>query len=64
MIIVLPNLSKKNYAVVTLDINPSIQLNIDKSKTIIKVLRLNKDAEKINLDDAIGMKLGEGLENI
>lgn len=64
MIIVLPNLSKKNYAVVTLDINPSIQLNIDKSKTIIKVLKLNKDAEKINLDDAIGMKLGEGLENI
>ncbi|CEP49100.1 anti-sigma factor domain-containing protein [Paraclostridium sordellii] len=64
MIIVLPNLSKKNYAVVTIDINPSIQLNIDKSKTIIKVLRLNKDAEKINLDDAIGMKLGEGLENI
>nr|WP_206542281.1 anti-sigma factor domain-containing protein [Paeniclostridium sordellii] len=64
MIIALPNLSKKNYAVVTLDINPSIQLNIDKSKTIIKVLRLNKDAEKINLDDSIGMKLGEGLENI
>lgn len=64
MIIALPNLSKKNYAVVTLDINPSIQLNIDKSKTIIKVLRLNKDAEKINLDDAIGMKLGEGLGNI
>lgn len=64
MIIILPNLNKKNYAVITLDINPSIQLNIDKSKKITKILRLNKDAEKIKLDDAIGMKLGEGLENI
>ncbi|CEP81772.1 anti-sigma factor domain-containing protein [Paraclostridium sordellii] len=64
MIIVLPNLNKKYYAVITLDINPSIQLNIDKSKKITKILRLNKDAEKINLDDIIGVKLGEGLENI
>ncbi|CEO12962.1 anti-sigma factor domain-containing protein [Paraclostridium sordellii] len=64
MIIVLPSLNKKYYAVITLDINPSIQLNIDKSKKITKILRLNKDAEKINLDDIIGVKLGEGLENI
>lgn len=52
------------YAVVSIDVNPSIQVDIDKSKNIVKVKGLNEDGKNLDLNKVIGMKLENGLNEI
>ena len=52
------------YAVVSIDVNPSIQVDIDTNKKIVKVKGLNEDGKNLNLNKVIGMKLENGLNEI
>ena len=51
---------KEKYSIITLDINPSIELKVNKKDIVVKIKALNEDAIKIidniknqNIDDAI-----------
>ncbi|MGG5462153.1 anti-sigma factor domain-containing protein [Clostridium sp. B9] len=56
-------LPTKGYAVVSMDINPSLQLELSHDEKILKVKSLNKDAEKL-FDSVKGMELKAGMEEI
>ncbi|MGL5754096.1 MAG: anti-sigma-I factor RsgI family protein [Paraclostridium sp.] len=67
MILIIPTMYKNSdnvYAVVTIDINPSIQIDVNKSKRIVKVTALNEDGKNLDLDKVTGMEIEEGLRNI
>uniref|UniRef100_UPI00359C3113 anti-sigma-I factor RsgI family protein n=1 Tax=Paraclostridium bifermentans TaxID=1490 RepID=UPI00359C3113 len=65
IMIIIPMTSKPStYAVVSLDINPSIQLNIGKNKEILKATGMNEDARRLELDKVDGMDLDDGLKEI
>ena len=53
--------TQKAYAVVSLDINPSIQIEIDNKKTIIKVEGVNDDGKNIDFSGAVGENINEGI---
>jgi len=52
------------YAVVSLDINPSIQIEADSKQRIIKVEGVNDDGKKIDLGDIKDISLDEGIQKI
>ena len=52
---------EKAYAVVTLDINPSIQMEVDSNKKIIKVEGVNDDGKKLDLTEIKGLDINEGI---
>ena len=52
---------QKDLTIITLDINPSIEVSLDKEKKIVDVKALNDDAKKIISDDVKGKELKEGL---
>lgn len=67
MVLVLPMLSKNKdvaYALMSLDINPSIQIELDKNKKIVNIEGINNDGKRLNLNTLKGMDLESGLNQI
>lgn len=56
--------SNKVYAVVSLDINPSIQIEADSNQIIIKAEGKNDDGQALDLKDIIGCNINTGIEKI
>ncbi len=52
------------YAVVTVDINPSVELMLDQAYHVAKVVALNADAETLNLAKAQGKAIEEAVRII
>ncbi len=52
------------FAVVSLDINPSIQIEADSKQMIIKVDGMNDDGKKIDFSDIKDISLDEGIQKI
>ena len=52
------------YAVVSLDINPSIQIEVDNNKTILQVEGMNDDGKSIDFKDLKGLNINEGIQRI
>jgi hypothetical protein len=52
------------YAVVSLDINPSIQIEADSKQKIIKVEGVNDDGKKLDFSDVKDIPLQEGIQKI
>lgn len=52
------------YAVVSLDINPSIQIEVDNNKTILKVEGMNNDGKNIDFKDLKGLNINDGIQKI
>lgn len=49
------------YAIVSLDINPSLEFQIDKKEVVRKIKSLNNDGEELLDDKMIGMKIEEAI---
>lgn len=58
------NQTSNAYALISLDINPSIQFELDEDKNIIDIYGLNEDAKKLMLDKVKGMSLDDGIKEI
>ena len=57
--------NKSNVAsTITLDINPSVELGLDKKNNVVSVKPLNKDAKRIVDDSLIGKSLDNAVEKI
>lgn len=54
----------KSYAMVSLDVNPSVSFKLDKNQNVIEVNGLNTDGKNLELDNLIGMNLEESLKVI
>ncbi|OOM70474.1 anti-sigma-I factor RsgI [Clostridium puniceum] len=52
------------FAVVSIDINPSIQIEADSKQKIIKVDGVNDDGKKIDFSDIKDISLDEGMQKI
>ncbi|MEG0013775.1 MAG: anti-sigma factor domain-containing protein, partial [Cellulosilyticaceae bacterium] len=52
----------EEYAVVSLDVNPSIEFVLDDQEKIIKVVELNKDASRLKLGNLKGEDFDNGLK--
>lgn len=52
------------YAVVSLDINPSIQIEADSKQRIIKVEGVNDDGKNIDFSDIKDISLDEGIQKV
>lgn len=64
-LVILPAINIVNsraYALVSLDINPSIQFELDKNQNIVSVGELNQDSIKLDLQELKGTTLEEGLK--
>ncbi|MCG8542310.1 MAG: anti-sigma factor domain-containing protein [Clostridia bacterium] len=53
--------SFKTYAIVSLDINPSLEFQIDKKEIVRKVRPLSKDGKELINNNMIGMKIEEAI---
>lgn len=56
--------NNKVYAVVSLDINPSIQIEADSNQKIIRVDGINADGKSIDFSDVKGENIDDGIEKI
>lgn len=66
-LIILPMIQQnlaKPYATISLDVNPSIEFELDKNKNIIDINTINKDANNLELSDIKGLSLEEGIMKI
>jgi hypothetical protein len=52
------------YAVVSLDINPSIQIEADRNQNVIKVEGVNTDGKNIDFSDIKDVSLDDGIQKI
>lgn len=50
------------YALMSIDINPSIEFELDKNKKVINVYGINDDGKKINLEEIKGKSLEEAMK--
>ena len=50
------------YALMSIDINPSIEFELDKNKNIVNVYGINDDGKTINLEELKGKTLEEGIK--
>lgn len=57
-----PMIFNKTYAVVSFDINPSIELQVDKNGIVTNVKGLNDDGKNLNINDIKGLSIQEGIE--
>ena len=57
-------LYKTVVSVITLDINPSIKLELNKDSKVINMIALNEDAKDITLNDYEGNNLENVIDNI
>ena len=66
-IIVLPMMQSNkinSYALVSLDINPSINFELDDNMNIVSIRGVNKDGKNLNLESLNGLTLDEGLKKL
>ncbi len=54
----------KTYAVVSLDINPSIQLEVGNNKKIINVEGMNDDGKSIDFSSVKGCNINDGIKAV
>ncbi|WP_242984716.1 anti-sigma factor domain-containing protein [Clostridium taeniosporum] len=59
-----PLSSSKAYAVVSLDINPSIQIEVNNKKRIVSVEGINADGKSIDFSSIKGLEINDGIEKI
>lgn len=52
------------YAVVSLDINPSIQIEVSSKKNIVSIEGMNDDGKDIDFSNIIGSNINDGIEEI
>ena len=52
------------FARVSVDINPSLELVIDENRMVTDVIYYNEDAENMDLDFVIGLKVNEAIKEI
>ena len=50
------------YALMSIDINPSIEFELDENKNIVNVYGVNDDGKNINLEELKGKTLEEGIK--
>ena len=55
------NISGGAYALMSIDVNPSIEFELDKNKNIVNVYGVNDDGKTINLEELKGKTLEEGI---
>ena len=53
-----------SYALVSLDINPSINFELDDDMNIVSIRGINKDGKNLNLESLNGLTLDEGLKKL
>ncbi len=56
------NISGGAYALMSIDVNPSIEFELDKNKNIVNVYGINDDGKTINLEELKGKTLEEGIK--
>lgn len=56
------NTSGGAYALMSIDVNPSIEFELDKNKNIVNVYGVNDDGKTINLEELKGKTLEEGIK--
>lgn len=56
------NTTGGTYALMSIDINPSIEFELDENKNIVNVYGVNDDGKTINLEDVKGKTLEEGIK--
>lgn len=62
LLLIIPQLqSSPIYAVLSVDINPSFELELDQNQNIIKVVTLNDSASMLDFSDLAGVSLNKGL---
>lgn len=61
---VLSMLSDEATSVVTIDINPSIELFLDENNLVLEIKALNDDAETLDLSQFVGMTAEDAVEGI
>ena len=54
--------NNKVYSVITIDVNPSLKLSLNKDDKVLKVEALNKDAEVIEEKAIVGKKIDKAIE--
>ena len=54
----------KTVAIVSLDINPSIQIEVDNNQNIIKVVGMNDDGKNIDFSKINGCNINDGIKAI
>ena len=54
----------KTVAVVSLDINPSIQIEVDNNQNIVKVIGMNDDGKNIDFSAVKGCNINDGIKAI
>ena len=54
----------KPTSIITLDINPSIEIHLDKKNEVIKLIPINEDAKEVINDDLIGKDYNYVITNI
>lgn len=54
----------KTYAVVSLDINPSIQLEVGNKNKIINVKGMNDDGKSIDFSSVVGCNINDGIKAV
>lgn len=65
LLFLIPNVKQQTaYAILSVDINPSFELELDESLTIVGVKTLNDSASQLVLEQVKGMTLEKGLEII
>lgn len=57
-------ISNNDYAILTFDVNPSIEFNLDEDGKIINVSGINDDSNKLNIDNLKGLSLKEGASKL
>ena len=57
-------LTKNKYSIITLDINPSIKLKVDKNDKVVEITALNNDAKVLISRDYKNKNINEVLESI
>lgn len=66
VLLVLPmiknNTTGEAYALMSIDVNPSIEFELDENKNIVNVYGVNDDGKDINLDELKGKTLEEGIK--
>lgn len=59
-----PSDSQAYYAVISVDINPSLELTINRERIVVKVEALNQEGYQVGGQDLVGQKIEAALESI
>ena len=55
---------KEKYSTITLDINPSIELKVNKKDIVVKIKALNEDANELISNDLKNKNIDEVITNM